>query len=284
MSAIKEPHFFAAEIREENFDAALGRKIARDAPALREFLSGPMDRKRNSGIISEWDDYLRIFAGVRNESAVGEASVCYLWSPTAAEKIAAAIPDARILVMLRDPAERAFSHYLQGLGSGAIRWSFREQIRRNLQDRSGVLCAHYPFLEFGLYSQQLERYLEKFGRNVWVGLHEDFVSRPLEVYRGICQFLGVSQEFTPDMTQRHREAQVPRVGAIGWLKGSGWWQAAAKMAPSSLRPLIRRALIRRPGTTRMDRVDRQYVVDYYSEDIRKLAGILGRDLDGWLRR
>ena len=46
MSAIKEPHFFAAEIRPENFDAELRRDVARDAGSLREFLSGPMRQKR----------------------------------------------------------------------------------------------------------------------------------------------------------------------------------------------------------------------------------------------
>ncbi len=157
MSAIKEPHFFAAEIREENLDPELRRGIARDARALRAFLAGPMREKRFGGIVADWEDYLRLFANANNESALGEASVCYLWSPTAPERIADRIPDAKILVMLRHPAERAFSQYLHSLGNGAIRWSFREHIQRNLRHRSGQFCVHYPFLEFGLYSEQLGR-------------------------------------------------------------------------------------------------------------------------------
>jgi hypothetical protein len=179
MSPIKEPNFLAAEIREENFDAALRRRTAREARSLRKFLSGPMREKRFGAIVTDWDDYSRLFVNATCETALGEASVCYLWSPTAPERIAASVPDARIIVMLRDPSERAFSEYSQCLGGGAIRCTFREYIRRYLQHGSKQFCVHYPFLEFGLYAEHLARYLELFRRNVWVGFHDDFQMRPL---------------------------------------------------------------------------------------------------------
>lgn len=283
MSTIKEPNFFAAEIRKENFEAHLRRGVARDARRLREFLSGPMRHKRFGGIVESWEDYVRLFANAGNETALGEASVCYLWSRTAAEHIANRIPDAKILVMLRHPADRAFSDYLQGLGNGVIRWTFREHIQRNLGHRSGKFCVHYPFLELGFYSEQLGRYLERFGPNVWIGFYEDFKSGPPEVFRNIFRFLGVDPEFSPDMACKHLEAQVPRIAALRWLKCQGVWRAAASVTPASLRPLIRRKLVRQPGATRMDPADRHFLLDLYREDIRKLAGLLGRNLDGWLR-
>src|SRR5580704_13791477 len=89
MSAIKEPHFFAAEVREENCDVYVRGEIARDRRALREYLAGPMLEKRLGGIVGDWRDYLKLFAGAKDELALGEASPCYLWSPTAAERIAA---------------------------------------------------------------------------------------------------------------------------------------------------------------------------------------------------
>jgi Sulfotransferase family len=275
MSPIKEPNFFASEIRERNFDPKLRR-------SLRKSLSGPAGEKRPFDIVADWEDYIRLFANAAEESALGEASVCYLWSPTAPERIAERIPHAKIIAMLRDPAERAFSQYLHGLGSGVIRCTFREYIQRSLHRRSELISVHYPFLEFGLYSNQLSRYLERFGRNVWIGFHEDFKSRPLDVLNDICRFLEVADEFSPNMDRQHREAQVPRLSSIGLLKRSGLWRAAANITPSRLRPHIRRALTRGPGTTRMDPADRRYLVDFYREDIGKLARIVARDLDAWL--
>jgi len=283
MSAIKEPHYFSAEIRQENCDSAVGRMMARESHSLKTFLAGPMLEKRFGGIVTEWEDYLRLFANARNGSILGEASVCYLWSPTAPAGIAEKVPGAKILVMLRNPAERAFSQYLHGLGAGAIHWSFQEHIERNLCHRSGQLSVHYPFLEFGLYSQQLLRYLERFGENVWIGLHEDFKQDPVNVLRDICRFLKVAEEFSPNMSQQYLEAQVPRTAAVGWFKRSGIWQIAANVTPSVLRPLIRRTLIGKSKAKRMDPADRRYLIDFYRDDIHKLATLLERNLDTWLR-
>jgi hypothetical protein len=69
---------------------------------------------------------------------------------------------------------------------------------------------------------------------------------------------------------------------IGWLRRSGVWEAAARITPRGLRPLIRGGLMRRPGKISMDPKDRDYLHGYYREDIEKLAGMVGRNLDGWL--
>jgi hypothetical protein len=290
MSAIKEPHFFAAEVREENCDAYVRGEIARDKRALREYLSGPMLEKRFGGIVEDWQDYLRLFAGAQDQIALGEASPCYLWSPTAAERIASDIPEARILVMLRDPVDRAFSQYLRSLGVGAVHWSFREHVRRNQSYCSGQFAVDYPFLEFGLYAAQLERYLTRFGAQVWVGFYEDFRNRPLEVYQSICRFLGISDAFSPCMERRHLQAQVPRTKLIGWLRRAGLWGTVARAMPQGFRPAMRRALTRRPADYVIDPADRQYLRDYYREDVSKLAILLesnpscgGRPVPEWLR-
>lgn len=271
MSPIKEPNFFAAEIREDNCDGEVRRNLARQNRD-----------KRFGEIVADWEDYLRLFANAGQESAMGEASVSYLWSPTAPVRISEKIPDAKIVVMLRNPADRAFSQYLHGVGIGAIRWSFREHIGRNLRRRSAVLSVDYPFLEFGLYGEQLIRYRHRFGANVWIGLHEDFVERPAETLSQLCQFLGVDSEFAFRMGVREMQPQVPRTAATVWLKRTGCWQAAARITPPKLRPLIRRTLVHRPGRMRMDPADRNYLAGFYRDDVRRLAGLLNRDLSGWM--
>jgi hypothetical protein len=223
MSAIKEPHYFATEVREQNCDRALRQRLAVEARDLHEFISGPMREKRFGGIVANWEDYLRLFSNATHETALGEASACYLWSPSAPARIAERIPDAKILVMLRDPADRAFSQYLHGLVTGAIHWSFREHIKRNLRDRSRQFSTHYPFLKFGLYYDQLRRYVERFGQNAWIGFYDEFKERPLAVFKSICRFLEVSAEFSRDMAYKHMQPQVPRTAAIGWLRRSGVW-------------------------------------------------------------
>ncbi len=64
------------------------------------------------------DDYLALFEGVKHESAIGEASAQYLVFPGTAERIRHRIPEARLIVTLRHPAERIYSGYLLGRMSG----------------------------------------------------------------------------------------------------------------------------------------------------------------------
>lgn len=85
---------------------------------MKTYLRGAAREKRFNGYVANWDDYLALFDRAANQTAVGEASVCYLWSPTAARNIAARLPGARIVALLRHPAERAWSQYRHGVASG----------------------------------------------------------------------------------------------------------------------------------------------------------------------
>ena len=97
MSPIKEPCYFAAEIRPDNLTATHLQHIRR----MSRKLPAPF-----GWLVSEWDDYVRLFQDVQHETAIGEASVAYLWSETAATNIASRLPDAKIIAVLRDPSER----------------------------------------------------------------------------------------------------------------------------------------------------------------------------------
>lgn len=276
MSAVKEPNYFADEIREGQFPKALmGRRkrLLKDSPEIAAF----------GGTVSRWDEYLDLFKTAGAERAVGEASVCYLWSESAARNISAKVPQAKIILMLRDPAERAYSQYAQGLGNGMISWSFAEHIQRSLKNRSREFSPLYPFLEFGLYAEQLIRYRERFGDRIWVGLHEEFQAAPGETVRRIFEFLGVAGLFRPEMGRKYMEAREPRFALAGWLRRTGWWERVASVTPAPLRHVTREFLTGSRIGQQMAPANRQVLVDYYRQDIAKLGSLLNRDLNAWTR-
>src|SRR5215471_4759326 len=196
MSPIKEPNFFASEIRPENVADELKAENGRDQAELCEYLHGPMTEKRFGGMVTEGEDYLRLFQGVREEKAIGEASVCYLWSKTAAENILRAVGEARILMILRDPAERAFSQYLDCLARGRLRQSFAKHIEQSRQDTGGKFTVAYPLLELGLYYEQVKRFLKRFGeKSVLILLHEDYSGDLKLSLQRIYRFLDVDPHF-----------------------------------------------------------------------------------------
>jgi hypothetical protein len=284
MSPIKEPCYFASELRLENFREELQPQLRRERETLREYLRGPMTSKRFGGPVVEWEDYLLLFRNVRAETAIGEASVSYLWSQTAAGNIAARIPDAKIILVLRNPVDRAFSQYLQAVSSGLVRSSFRDQSAAAMNLRSSKFGVLNPFLEFGEYSEQVKRFLEAFPRkNILIHIYEEMRSKPAEAMAETFRFLGVNAEWTPNSSTRFMEPRVPRAIAFaGILKKRGIWQQTAELIPEFLRPALRKAVHRPRASVTVAPEDRAYLQNYYREDILKLENLLGRDLHSWL--
>src|SRR5262245_16385958 len=98
-------------------------------------------------LVTEWDEYVRLFKNFEDQTAIGEASAAYLWSTTAAKNIASRRPDARIVMILRDPAERAFSQYLHQLAAGLIRCSFRQHLQNCMRSDRHCISTQYPLAE-----------------------------------------------------------------------------------------------------------------------------------------
>jgi Sulfotransferase family len=285
MCPIKEPCYFASEFRPESCAQELMPGVERGRRELRKYLDGPMCERRFGGMVTGWEDYVRLFRHVRGETAIGEASAGYLWSETAARNIHAKIPAAKVLLMLRNPADRAYSQYLHQVAVGGLRFSFRRQIEANLQNRSRKFSLQYPLLEFGLYHGQVTRFLDVFPRqNMCIHLYDDYRADAAATMANIFRFLGVDDTFTSDTSQRHLELSLPRLsGVTHTLRRLGIWQAIKRITPLKLMPAARRVAFTPRSNLAMDPEDRRYLVDYYAADIRKLATLLDRDLTAWLQ-
>jgi len=254
MSPLKEPCYFAPEQSQEN-------------------------------PYSSWEGYLTLYRGVRAETAIGEATACYLWSRTAAQNIAARVPHGRIIISLRNPVERAFSQYLEMLTIGATRKSFRQEIDASLScSREGKIGYLWPFLEVGRYHEQILRYFKAFPRaQIHILLYDELVRAPAAAVAHLYDFLGVNPGFLPDLSRRHNEPAVPKFVGISYLlKQSGAWRYLRNLVPRPPGPWLRSVMFRSRGSLRMEPSDRAFLTDYYREDIRALAALLDRDLTSWL--
>jgi hypothetical protein len=284
MSPLKEPSYFATELRPENFSEQLRRRLAREMRALEEYLRGDIREKRFGGLVSSWDDYLRLFSHASDQTALGEATPTYLWSATAARNIAVRIPHARIIINLRNPADRAFSQYLQMVTAATTRRSFREQIDASLQCQDKRIGLLWPLLEYGQYHEQVKRYFDVFPRSqIYVSYYEDLQRAPAQLLASLFAFLAVDPEFIPNLTRRYHEPSIPKLdGAAYYLKKWGAWPYVRKLAPVPLGPRLRSLLVRSRASLKMEPADRAWLTEYYRDDINKLAVLLDRDLSSWL--
>ena len=83
MSPLKEPNYFASELRPENFAEEDRARVQRQMRELQAYLRGDMRETRFGGFVTSWEDYLQLFRNAADQIAVGEASPTYLWSQTA---------------------------------------------------------------------------------------------------------------------------------------------------------------------------------------------------------
>jgi hypothetical protein len=284
MSPVKEPNYFAEEIRLGNISAQWQDWAQREDNALQLYLRGPMQEKRFGGIVSRWSDYLKLFENVNGEKAIGEASVCYLWSKTAARNIAASRPDAKILMVLRNPVDRAFSQYKQALASGLIGRSFREQVRKSLNNKSDQFELLNPFLEFGLYYEQVKRYTERFSaENLRICLYEDYKQAPARVTTDIFRFLAVDAQFFPDVSEKHLQVSLPRFNRVSFmLKKCGVWSSLKNIVPDDLVPIVKKWAVKNTHSVELDPGDRVQLSNYYRENVVQLSDLIKRDLSAWL--
>jgi hypothetical protein len=284
MSPLKETNYFAFELRLENFSPEDRPRIDEETRALQEYLQTDLRAKRFGGLVSSWEDYLKLFAGASGKVAVGEATPVYLWSESAARNIAQSIPHARIIISLRNPIERAFSQYLHMVNVGAISRSFREQIEADLRRKHRLIGPDFPFLEYGLYYEQLKRYQRLFpASQIHISLYEELQDSPQALVSRLHEFLGVDRARVPDVSKRHLESQVRRlIPFAALLKRWGAWPYLRGLLP---RPLAARlpGLVRRPrAALAMRSEDRKFLIDYYRDDVNNLASLLNRDLTAWL--
>jgi hypothetical protein len=150
--------------------------------------------------------------------AVGEASPSYLFHPLAPQRVAGLMPSAKLIAVLRNPVDRAFSHYQHEVALGREQLSFedaldredermRGEVERMLEDASYFSHAwwNYTYVARGRYAEQLERWFAAFPpEQLLVLLSEELLEQPAETYARVLDFLRVD---------RHTLRSFPRIFA-----------------------------------------------------------------------
>jgi Sulfotransferase domain len=152
-----------------------------------------------------------------------EATPYYLFHPAVPERVAATMPSVRLVVLVRDPVDRAYSHYRKMRRMGLERLSFEDALAKEEQRLAGeeerlLADPHYrsphhrrhAYVARGLYADQLERWLEHFPPEQLLVLRsEDFFEGPAEVYAETLDFLGLRAWQFPSFEPRNPTSDPP---------------------------------------------------------------------------
>jgi hypothetical protein len=270
MSPLKEPKFFA--LANERLD-----------------FNGPGDQENVSRAITSMDAYQALFREVSDELLVGEASVLYLYSQKALHRIRQYCPNAKLIAILRNPVDRAYSNFL------ALRQRNEEPIvdfaQALQQEEIRIRNNWHPrwhYKQRGFYYAQLKLYFDAFSRSqIGIYLYDDLCANPGKLLRDIFRFLCVDETFIPDISIKHNMAhRIPRSKILhAFLSRSNVIKTVLKLFfPVGLRQRLRinlenKNLVKPSLPTKI----RRELTQTYQKDILKLQDLIQRDLSKWLK-
>jgi len=274
MSPWKEPKFFAFETEADlGFRAANGR----DAPV-------------NASVILDQAEYEELFDDARDgELARGEASTHYLYVEKSPGRIKTLIPDARLIAVLRNPVDRAFSSYQHLVRDDLEPLDFGAALDAEPQRIAEHYAYLYRYTDMGFYSQQLDRYEKTFPENqLCVLLYDDLRSDPEETCRRIFSFLGVDEDFVPDMSGEYNRSGVPKNRFMHRLLNPSapmkrrLWNVTPRFARERLLDAQTKIVNRNLQRQTMPEPERDRLRGVFREEVGRLEARLDRDLSHWL--
>jgi hypothetical protein len=241
-------------------------------------------------------EYLALYEPGAQTKILGEASVLYLYSTTAAERIQAYSPDARILIFLRNPIEAAYSWYAQ------MRFTANEPLttfeaaldaeaRRRAGNLEGVTGAAKTcpqlllYREVYTYAAQVERYLRAFDRSqLMIVDYDEFRADGRKVFRDVCSFLDVDPEFIPQ-EKNINAPQTRRSWKLHYAMKKAFAAPTRALLPAKFRFRLIKVVDRINSTPsekeRLDASVREQLAEDFRPGVERLSALLGTDYTRW---
>ncbi len=264
MSSNKEPQYFASE--SELSEAA-----------------GPGDS--TAGTVDTLPAYEELFVDAAPEQAIGEASTIYLYAPRAPGRISELLPAAKLIAMLRNPVDRAYSNFLHLVRDGReTADTFGIAITEEDSRRNDGWSTNWRYREKGLYAPQIERYTARFAADQirWY-LYEDFNAAPHSTIVDIYRFLEVDDLFTQDLTARLNVGGMPKSNSLQRLSRNSerlkW--AIEPLLPAPVKRRLLSAQNRNLARPSIDASLRAELIAYFRADMEKVADLTGLDTSTW---
>tara|TARA_R110000823_G_scaffold27609_18_gene80522 strand:- start:9332 stop:10243 length:912 start_codon:yes stop_codon:yes gene_type:complete len=238
-------------------------------------------------VVRDEQSYLRLFSGTTGRERIfGEASTWYLTQPGMPETLHRFNPGAQIIVLLRNPVERAYSAWCHARADDLEPCAEFADALAMEADRGEVEFL-LRYRQMGLYSAALRAYQAVFPpAQMKILFYDDLRSDPAALWRDVCSFLQIDESHLPQFEQRYNTSGEPRSRALQTLLRSHRVKSVARRAlpypwmlalKGRLDTLNLQALPPVQGATRIA------LLDFYRDDISAVAHLTGRNLREWLQ-
>lgn len=250
--------------------------------------AGPSADWYNANMINEPESYLSMFADADEHKVTGEASTDYLSCPNAAVRIKNWNPDIKIIIILRNPIDRAYSEHMNLVSRMREEVDFLESINLEEQRIKNGYPPYFWHVRRGLYYEAVRNYLSIFDqKKVQVLFYDDLTQSPEQVIESILSFLDL-ETIPVDTSERFNISGRPKSRFLQHLLLSG----KKRFINGSLGALMRKneligktyrsLMVSNMEKPKLKKHEFRYVRDIFYEDIIKLQDFLNLDLSHWL--
>jgi len=286
MSQLNWPRFFHFDGSVPDFDALAAKygPTYRLESEERFRLMCPPKVPRTIG------DYESLWGPNPEERALGEISPTYLYDPAVPERIRIRLPNEKLIVILRNPVERAYSHFVMDVRNGWEEISdFAQALDREPMEIEDFWWGKRHYIRHGFYVNALQRFSRAFdSEQIKVLLYDDYQASPYEMLRVLFRYLGVDPSFKVDMSMRYNKGLLPvDTHATRFLRlRHPVKHLLLSLFPRKLVLSFRQHIIDKQsltGAPSMTREIEQRLIETFRDDICCLQDLLKRDLANWLQ-
>ena len=258
---------------------------------LKSHFNGIGDKPVEKSTIKNFEDYKRLFNLVSNEYAIGEASADYLfYYDNVIPNIKKYLGSPKIIIILRNPIERAYSAYMHLLRDKREFLSFEEALKLENKRKKEQWEFIWYYKEVGLYYNQVKAYLDNFN-NVRIYLYDNLKEDRLALLQDIYDFLEVDKNYIPNtLNNKYNISKIPRYKALdNFIQNESSLKKVIRPIVKMILPnsKAREQIIKSIKESNLYRPDmkketREYLRHYYKEDLEKLQYLINKDLSYWL--
>ncbi|MCG8582628.1 MAG: sulfotransferase [Bacteroidales bacterium] len=249
------------------------------APNLKEphYFSKVKQLRPHIKHVSDFEEYLSLYESGDGYKYRMDGSASYLYEKNTAKRIYEYNPNAKIVILLRHPVRRAFSHYQMLLREGVLIGDFESVIKSDYASGESMNESSC-FLKMGEYYNQVKTYTDVFGSNVLVLTYSDLLRSKHQFVKEVADFIGVDFSNLEIKEEKSNPAALPKGAISRIILGTNALRfAVQKVFPKSFRVFIKKRCLLKKSNLKLNEDSTARIYEqYFKEDSEKLFQLVGR--------
>jgi len=246
-------------------------------PSVKEpnFFTNVGPQKRNGVNIKDFSKYQSLYKAATTDQQKGDCSVSYMHDVDAAEKIYALNPNAKIIMVLRDPVKRAFSHWQMDKREGFTNKNFLQAFEDdfNYSGKRGY-CYNAMYYDCSCYASSIERFQKYFSRVLIIVFEEAFLNIE-KSQKEICDFLRISPLTTYSQSKHNESGEVKNSFFKFFYHNSAIRYVSRNIFSESAKQQLRKLMIK-ANDEKICESDYNLLKKYFKEDVCKTRKLLNK--------